>query len=310
MRKKLLAATLMSLVMFTANSAMAANDKAVKKNAQPAAVKETVKEVKEAVKSEVKEVKKDVKETLSPEKRKRPEFYDKNGNKLTERPQPGTKVYDKDGKEIVPFKHKRPEFYDKNGNKLTERPQPGTKVYDKDGKEIVPFRHKKPEFYDKNGNKLTEFPKPGTKVYDKNGKEIEFKKPNHPRPELNLTDEQRAKADKMREESRTKMKPVFTEMKSLNEQINKIYDNEKLSQEQKEKQVKPLMEKISKLHTQADELRKADMQKFEALLTDEQKVKLEEFRKNHKPPMRKETGKAPAQPQKPAVEPKAKGKVK
>ena len=238
MRKKLLAATLMSLVMFTANSAMAAKDKAVKKDAQPAAVKETVKEVKEAVKSEVKEVKKDVKETLSPEKRKRPEFYDKNGNKLTERPQPGTKVY------------------------------------------------------------------------DKNGKEIEFKKPNHPRPELNLTDEQRAKADKMREESRAKMKPVFTEMKSLNEQINKIYDNEKLSQEQKEKQVKPLMEKISKLHTQADELRKADMQKFEALLTDEQKVKLEEFRKNHKPPMKKETGKAPAQPQKPAVEPKAKGKVK
>ncbi len=274
MKNKLLAATLMSLVMFTANSAMAANDKAVKKNAQPAAVKETVKEVKEAVKSEVKEVKKDVKETLSPEKRKRPEFYDKNGNKLTERPKPGTKVYDKDGKEIVPFKHKRPEFYDKNGNKLTE------------------------------------FPKPGTKVYDKNGKEIEFKKPNHPRPELNLTDEQRAKADKMREESRAKMKPVFTEMKSLNEQINKIYDNEKLSQEQKEKQVKPLMEKISKLHTQADELRKADMQKFEALLTDEQKVKLEEFKKTHKPPMRKETGKAPAQPQKPAVEPKAKGKVK
>ena len=299
MKKKLLAASLMSLIMFTANSAMAANDKSVKKDAQPAAVKETPK-----VNA------KDGKEITPPPSRKRPEFYDKNGNKLTEPPKPGTKVYDKDGKEIVPFKHKRPEFYDKDGNKLTGFPKPGTKVYDKDGKEIVPFKHKRPEFYDKDGNKLTEFPKPGTKVYDKNGKEIEFKRPHHPRPELNLTDEQKAKADKMREESRAKMKPVFTEIKNLNEQISKIYDNEKLSQKDKEKQVKPLMEKITKLHTQADELRKADMKKFEALLTEEQKVKLEEFKKTHKPSQGREGGKFPAQPTKPSVEPKTKGAVK
>ena len=247
MRKKLLAATLMSLVMLTANTAMAANDKTVQKDKQPFVTKE------------------------------RPKLYDKDGKELTSPPKSGTKVYDKDGKELTPFQHrKRPEFYDKDGNKLTQPPKPGTKVYDKDGKEITPFQHRKrPDLYDKDGNKLTQPPKPGTKVYDKNGKEIEFKRHHHPRPELNLTDEQKAKADKMREESRAKMKPVFMEMKNLNEKINKIYDNEKLSKEEKEKQVKPLMEKISKLHTRADELRKADMKKFEAILTEEQKVKLD-----------------------------------
>lgn len=189
-------------------------------------------------------------------------------------------------KDQQPFVMKeRPKFYDKDGNELKARPQPGTKIYDKNGKEIqFPSPKHKMKFYDKNGKELTAPPKPGEKVYDKNGKEIEFKKPHHPRPELNLTEEQKAQADKMRAESQKKMKPLFQEMRKIDEKISKIYDNDKLSQEDKEKQVKPLMEKKTKLHMQADELRKADMKKFEEILTDEQKAKLEEFKKTHKPP--------------------------
>lgn len=187
-------------------------------------------------------------------------------------------------KDQQPFVMKeRPKFYDKDGNELKAPPQPGTKIYDKNGKEIMPPPMQKMKFYDKNGKELTSRPKPGEKVYDKNGKEIEFKRPHHPHPELNLTDEQKAKADKMRQESKKKMKPLFQEMRKIDEKISKIYDNDKLSQEDKEKQVKPLMEKKTKLHMQADELRKADMKKFEAILTDEQKAKLEEFKKTHKP---------------------------
>lgn len=187
----------------------------------------------------------------------------------------------------------RPKFYDENGNELKAPPKPGTKIYDKNGKEIKApqrpgkacFRGKeRPKFYDKDGKELKAPPKPGTKVYDKNGKEIDFKKmKHHPKgPELNLTDEQKAQADKFREESKSKMKPIFKEMKELNQKINAIYEDEKTTKEQKEKQLKPLMEKITKLHLQANEIRKADMKKFESILTDEQKTKLEEFKKEHK----------------------------
>ena len=142
----------------------------------------------------------------------------------------------------------------------------------------------RPKFYDKDGNELKAPPKPGTKIYDKNGKEIDFKKmkKRHPKgPELNLTEEQKAQADKFREESKSKMKPIFEEMKSLNEKIGAIYEDDKMTQKEKEKQLKPLMEKSTKLHLQANEIRKADMKKFEAILTDEQKTKLEEFKKTH-----------------------------
>jgi len=150
--------------------------------------------------------------------------------------------------------------------------------------DVKDFKNRKrPKFYDKDGNELKAPPKPGTKVYDKNGKEIDFKKMKHHRgPELNLSDEQKAQADKLREESKGKMKPIFKEMKELNEKINAIYENDNLTKEQKEKQLKPLMEKTTKLHLQANEIRKADMKKFEALLTDEQKTKLDEFKKTHK----------------------------
>jgi len=141
----------------------------------------------------------------------------------------------------------------------------------------------RPKFYDKNGKELKSRPKPGTKVYDKNGKEIDFKKMRHHKgPELNLSEEQKAQADKFRAESKKKMKPIFKEMRALDEKITGIYDNDKLTSEEKEKQLKPLMEKSTKLHLQANEIRKADMKKFEAILTDEQKTKLEEFKKTHK----------------------------
>jgi len=142
----------------------------------------------------------------------------------------------------------------------------------------------RPKFYDKDGNELKAPPKPGTKLYDKNGKEIDFKKmKHHPRgPELNLTEEQKATADKLRAESRAKMQPIFKEMKELKTKIDAIYENDKLTKEEKEKKLKPLMEKSTKLHLEANEIRKADMKAFENLLTDEQKKTLEEFKKTHK----------------------------
>ena len=50
--------------------------------------------------------------------------------------------------------------------------------------------------------------------------------------------------------------------------------------------IQPIFEKIQKLQKQKNEIRKADMQQFESLLTKEQKQKLEQFKKTHKPPMK------------------------
>jgi len=68
--------------------------------------------------------------------------------------------------------------------------------------------------------------------------------------ELNLTAEQRASADKIREDGRAKMKPLMEERKALHEKM--------------------------------EAMRKANMEEFEKILTDEQKSKFEEIKAKHK----------------------------
>ena len=73
-----------------------------------------------------------------------------------------------------------------------------------------------------------------------------YKMREHNRPEkmdsfLNLTDEQKAKAKEIREQSRKDIEPLMQEMKDIREKMDKI--------------------------------READMKKFEALLTPKQKAK-------------------------------------
>lgn len=75
-----------------------------------------------------------------------------------------------------------------------------------------------------------------------------------PKPEkmdkfLDLTDEQKAKAKEIREQSRKEIEPLIDEMKTIREKMDKI--------------------------------READMKKFEALLTPEQKAKLEARKQHH-----------------------------
>lgn len=67
---------------------------------------------------------------------------------------------------------------------------------------------------------------------------------------LDLTDEQKAKAKEIREHSRKEIEPLMDEMKTIREKMDKI--------------------------------READMKKFEALLTPEQKAKLEARKQHHK----------------------------
>lgn len=150
-----------------------------------------------------------------------------------------------------------------------------------------------PKLYDKNGKELTAPPKKGEKVYDKNGKELPpppFMKKEHQRPDLKLTEEQKAKADKIREKSKKKIKPIRKDIRNLKDKIWDIKEDEKLTPEQKEAKIKPIAEKIRKLHEKANKIRQEDMQKFEKLLNDDQKKILENFKKTHKPPMKNPNG--------------------
>ena len=66
---------------------------------------------------------------------------------------------------------------------------------------------------------------------------------------LDLTDEQKAKAKEIREQSKKEIEPLMKEMKTIREKMDKI--------------------------------READMKKFEAILTPEQKAKLEARKQQH-----------------------------
>lgn len=68
--------------------------------------------------------------------------------------------------------------------------------------------------------------------------------------ELGLTEEQKAQADKIREEGREKLKPIMKEMKALREK--------------------------------ADKMREENMKEFEKILTPEQKAKMEKMKADRK----------------------------
>lgn len=166
----------------------------------------------------------------------------------------------------------------------------------KDIKTPPPICQECPKLYDKDGNELKTPPKPGEKVYDKNGKELQPPKFKHhpPKgPDLNLTDAQKAKADKIREASKKKLDPIRKQQGEIKKQLREIKENTSLTEEQKKTKAEPLFKKMKSLHEQADKLRQNDMTQFEKILTPEQKKTLDEFKKTHKPPKHHHEGRPP-----------------
>ncbi len=107
---------------------------------------------------------------------------------------------------------------------------------------------------------------------------------------LNLTDEQKAKAEQIRKDGFEKMKPVMDQIKVKKDEIRAIRENGSLTQAEAKTKIDALHKDIMELKIQAKEIRKQNMQDFEAILTDKQKKTLEkmkqegrkEFAKNHK----------------------------
>lgn len=107
---------------------------------------------------------------------------------------------------------------------------------------------------------------------------------------LGLTDEQKAKSEQIRKDGFEKMKPIMDQIKVKKDEIKTIRENGSLTQAEANAKVQALHKEIMELKGQAKEIRKQNMQDFEAILTDKQKKTLEkmkqegrkEFAKKHK----------------------------
>lgn len=105
---------------------------------------------------------------------------------------------------------------------------------------------------------------------------------------LNLTEEQKQKANQLRKKSREKMKPVMVELNQKRNELRNL-DKENLTDIEREKKAEKLSSDIAKLNQKARDLRVKNMKDFEKILTPEQKKELakikaegrREFRRNH-----------------------------
>ena len=104
---------------------------------------------------------------------------------------------------------------------------------------------------------------------------------------LNLSEEQKAKAEAIRKQGHEEMKPIAQAMKQKHDTINEIRKNDALTQGEARAKIEPLKKELGELHKKAADLRKKNMQEFESILTEKQKNTLEKMKQEG----RKEFGK-------------------
>ncbi len=104
---------------------------------------------------------------------------------------------------------------------------------------------------------------------------------------LNLTDEQKQKLEKIKEKDRAKIKPVIDKMHAKKAELHKIYTDDSLSKEQKDKKAAAVKKDLNKLRVQADNCRKENMKNFESVLTPEQKTEFGKIKEEQKAEMKK-----------------------
>lgn len=108
---------------------------------------------------------------------------------------------------------------------------------------------------------------------------------------LGLTDEQVAKAKQIRENGHNKMKPLMEKKKAKLDEIRAVMDNDDLSVKVQDKKVEDLRLQLKSIDQDIRQARRDNQKEFEAILTPEQKVKLNQikeegkkhFRQNRKP---------------------------
>lgn len=98
---------------------------------------------------------------------------------------------------------------------------------------------------------------------------------------LNLSETQKQKAHEIRMNGHQKIRPVIEKIKAKKAEI-KAVEMSKLPQAEKDKKIATLKEELKPLKQEARKIRTENTKEFEAILTPEQKVKFENFKKEHK----------------------------
>lgn len=138
---------------------------------------------------------------------------------------------------------------------------------------------------------IYKFEDKGKPAFDKGMREQKMKEHQQKMDErLNLTPEQKTKAEKNRLSGQQKMKPVMEKIKAKKGEIRKIRENEALTDVQKQQKIAPLKSELKSLKTQANEIREKNLKDFEAILTSEQKTEFEKIKAEGK--AKREAGRA------------------
>lgn len=98
---------------------------------------------------------------------------------------------------------------------------------------------------------------------------------------LKLTPEQKALAEKNRQEGRAKMEPVMKEMRAKKEQLRALKESGK-SEAEIQKQAEPIKKDLRALKEKANKMREDNMKSFEAILTPEQKTEFAKMKEEGK----------------------------
>lgn len=102
---------------------------------------------------------------------------------------------------------------------------------------------------------------------------------------LKLTDEQKQKIELQKQQDREKIKPIMNEMQAKKKEFKTVLDDESLSPADKDKKIKEIRDSLRELKTQAESLRKENMNSFENILTDKQKKEFSKIKEEQKKEM-------------------------
>lgn len=95
---------------------------------------------------------------------------------------------------------------------------------------------------------------------------------------LGLTDEQVAKAKEIRAQGHNKMKPLMEKKKAKFQEMRTLEANSSMSVKAQDKKAEALRNDMRKIDQQMRQIRRDNEKEFEAILTPEQKIKLEQIK--------------------------------
>ena len=119
------------------------------------------------------------------------------------------------------------------------------------------------------GNKPDNFKQEHCQKFQENRQELQDR--------LNLTEEQKAQEKQLKMEARKSLDPIMQEKHKKVEELKQLKESGA-----PQEQINAKKDELKKLREQANAIRKDHMQKFEAILTPEQKAKFESFREEMK----------------------------